>query len=110
MKISKELQKIFQQLIPIYEDAIKNLPVTNWQMFLNNNFLQFGICYKAENCLYKDLDDNKEMKKITKFFFKTNTILNYWYKIPYHCEERDEVIECLQFRVDKMKELINNKN
>ncbi len=99
MKISEKLTDVFKQLIPIYEKAVEELPKRDWLRYLIDLDLDEGICYASFHILRKNIND--EIAQISQ-------ICGYWYKIPYICEKRNEAIDCLQWRINKMKELLSH--
>ena len=91
-----KLKEVFEKLIPIYEDAIVNCP-DDFMDYLYNKGLRLGICTASLRNLEINICD--KMSEIEK---------GYWHKRPIECQTKAEAIDCLQWRVDKMKELIKN--
>jgi len=91
-----KLKEVFERLIPIYEDAIVNCP-EDFKQYLLEKKLRLGICLASSYNLGIEIFD--EMQKISN---------GYWHKPPLSCQTKAEAIDCLQWRVDKMKELIKN--
>lgn len=97
IELSKELREVFQKLIPIYEKAVEELPKREYIEYLIGQFLDEGLCYASHNIL-----------KIS-IIHETSKILgynDYWYNVPYKCATRIQAMDCLQWRINKMKELL----
>lgn len=99
--ISQELREVFEKLIPVYEDAVVNCPIEHWQ-YLNNRCLDWGLCHAA----YKILGIPIYNVCWYDMFSLTS---GYIYKTPYDCDTREEAVECLQWRINVMKKLLNNE-
>jgi hypothetical protein len=93
--MNENLKEVFEKLIPIYEDAIVNCP-DEFRLYLDEKGLDTGICWASKHLLGIDVSD--EMRKIE---------IGYWHRSPIQCRTKAEAIECLQWRVDRMKELIS---
>lgn len=99
IELSKELREVFEQLIPIYEKAVEELPESKWQDYLIEIYLYSGICCASISILKKHI--YREMSKIQ---------IGLWHEIPTNVITRTEAIDCLQWRINKMKELLNKIN
>jgi len=90
-----KLKEVFEKLIPIYEDAIVNCP-DEFKEYLSYNGLKYGLCHASEKIL--NICIRLSAEKIE---------MSFWYKVPFECQTKAEAIDCLQWRVDKMKSLIS---
>lgn len=97
MKISEKLRNVFLQLIPIYQKAIEELPDA-WMYFLKNQYLEEGICWASSELLHEKIDDEMANMRLGL----------YWSKCPVDCDTKEEAIDCLQWRINKMKELLSH--
>lgn len=102
MKLSKELQEVFEKLIPIYEKAIKECPSEGWHRYLYSKGLYHGICSASDEIL--DIDIYVEMKHIAILLEVAPN--SEWHKTIIYCNSNQEAISTLQWRVNKMKELL----
>jgi len=102
-ELSKELREVFEQLIPIYEKAVEEFPEKEWKDFLQDKYLNEGICYASDAIL--DIDISFEMCVIGNKI----SLNSFWLKTPNDYLQRKRAIDCLQWRINKMKELLKQK-
>lgn len=101
--LSETIRNVFEQLIPIYEDKIQTLTDDgDWFNELYRSYLAHGICNASQMILKEDISDEMKLL-VTKFL----TGSWYWYDAPVHVYTLEESIKCLQWRVDKMKSMLN---
>jgi hypothetical protein len=93
MTTSEQIE-ILQKLIAHYERAVAQFPNINWKSFLLSKNIGFGVCSCAKN----EFDTNvSDIIKSIKF---------YWFTRPYYADNRDEALELLQLRIDRMKDIL----
>ena len=69
-----------------------------------HNRVNGGLCYYlSKNYVSKKLQ--KWIKRIPFTYYREGIPI-YWYIPPMDCNTRHEAIEALQYRVDKMKQLL----
>jgi len=105
MLTDKEIQ---QKLLDHYEDCLNRLPKTYlWfinrkkiKPFLIRNFISCGVCVCINNIF--------EYEAPTKWIYDVpcKHLQRYWYKPPREATSRKEVVECLQYRIDILKQLL----
>ena len=99
-RLSKKEREVIQGCIKHYEAVIQIAEVSdNWENVIRTNKLESGLCYYL---ITQGIPERlqKWIKKVP------NTYKLYWYKTLYSCNTRHEAIEALQYRVDKMKQLL----
>lgn len=103
-KLSENLKESFKLCIPYYENCIEEIKdVNDWREYLNEKYVQFGICNFSEFRL--GIEILPEMERLGEWFgFECE-----WFELPLTAKNLDEAIELLQKRVDIMKELLNEK-
>jgi len=98
--LSKQEKEVIQGCIKHYEDVIQIAEVTDdWYMLMHTNGVHGGLCY------YLDIKGippklKKWIKKVPNIYYK------FWFRPPMRCYNRHGAIEALQYRVDKMKQLL----
>ena len=99
-RLSKKEREVIQGCIKHYEAVIQIAEVfDDWRDIIRTNKLDRGLCYYL---IIQNIP-----KKLQKWIKKVpNTYKLYWYKTLYSCNTRHEAIEALQYRVDKMKQLL----
>jgi len=99
-KLSRKEKEIIKGCIKHYEAVIQIAEVSdNWEYLMTVNCVNEGLCnYLWFKNIPKKL--RKWVKRVPCSYRK------FWYIIPYYCYSRDEAIEALQYRVDRMKELL----
>jgi hypothetical protein len=102
MKAPKREREIFKKLIPIYEQAINEMPKDDrWLMYLFDKKLLFGLCSVCEDIL-GDYYLNKSL------FILKNTVLEdgFIHKPPFYCKTYKQALKTLKYRLDFMKKHI----
>lgn len=102
-------KKIIKQCIIAYEGIITDLPYHEheWLEFLRNVNMHYGLCNylwcreRAGISTNIDWEYRKWVKKVPITWGS-----GFWYKTPSACDTLKEAIECLQYRIDKMKTLL----
>ena len=99
-------KQILTSLIDYYKECIKNLPYFGVQDYLDTKAIRAGICY----CALEIFDINIYGEYYTNIGskYKAKNLSNYWYKIPQDCFFRFRIKQCLQYRVNKMEEILKN--
>lgn len=100
MKKKEILTKLIRKYTLVLQE-IKNVRTYHkiYQILTDNNCL-LGICsaakYNFNILLYDKIWINKEKDSYS----------DYWYKCPYNAKGKKEVIECLEYRINKMKQIL----
>lgn len=97
MKIPNEIREAFEEMIPIYEKAIEEMPKKDWLTYLERSALQFGLCYKAERLMYDYSTINMWIK------VKLKLKQDYMITPPFSCDYYQQAIESLKFRLNFMR-------
>ena len=92
---------ILTKLIEYYENCIKEMPLEDWRNYLTEKCIRTGICHTANRVFNADMYGRTWVSDHITFDDC------YWFKPTYHAETREEAIELLQLRVDKMKKIIS---
>jgi hypothetical protein len=97
----KTYNELLTALIAHYEKCIEELPEEMYEVtrYIRVNKVGNGICFAASR-LY-DIEIHG-----TPFVDNFTGNMEYLYKIPFDCHTLDSTRECLQVRVDRMKELL----
>jgi len=100
MKKKEILTKLIRKYTLVLRE-IKNVRIYRkiYQILSDNN-CHVGICCAAEynfsTWLYSKVWVNKEKDEQGM----------YWYKCPFQADTKKEIIECLEYRINKMKEIL----
>ena len=98
MRITKKL--VAKTCLPVYYDLIekgKEMDKYDFLELLNKKECDFGICRLFESITNDySIYDFKPIGKLT-------IIGTYYYQIPRHCYSKEEMIKCLQVRIDLLK-------
>ena len=99
-KLSKKEKEIIKGCIKHYEAVIQLAGMTdNWRYLIIQNYIDYGLCYYLGK-----QNIPKRFKKWVKRVPRSYGA--FWYIPPYFCTERYKAIDALQYRVDRMKELL----
>jgi hypothetical protein len=97
-------KELLIKLIDYYKEhleVIKDDNFITYLEYLSDVGLNFGICYCSSVIFEKDITEYIIDKT------KTNST-GYWFKTPYFSETKEEIIECLEFRINKMTEMLKD--
>lgn len=99
-------KEILNKLIKHYEEAIDNIrnleaDTYNLKLYLKSKHLHLGICHCAK---YQFEEPNLFYQR---WVTEHCNDLGYWYITPYYCSTITNVIYSLNFRLDKMKQILN---
>lgn len=98
-KVSPDEKKCLKWVIKEYERVISEVKdKENWLFFISENGMGNGVCHFLRN--------HPIWGYQTWITLIPRTIGGYWYRTPYLSSTKEAAIEALQFRVDKMKELV----
>jgi len=105
-RLSKKEREVIQGCIKHYEAVIQIAEVSDdWFTIMENNKVHAGLCrYLDRNRVPINLQ--KWVKRVSLMYGDFGMGCKFWYKIPAHCTKSYEAIEALQYRVDRMKELL----
>ncbi len=91
------------KLIKHYERVIeiisKETDIVKIQYIISNNNVEFGICSCVQ---YEFGDDIYRDDWVNSFKCKQDSV-NYWFEVPYGKNDKDQIIDLLQKRVDRLK-------
>lgn len=98
-------KEILFLLIEYYQKGLKNLPLeaNDYRKYLNDNHLDYGICCCAKNCFNTNIFYSKWVTKDESFG-------HYWFIPPAICEDREQIIESLQYRINNMQRILKKIN
>ncbi len=99
-------QILVNKLIKHYEKTINQIKLYGWFMWIIRSILystktNFGVCY----CSYVYGITLPNEWVLSKLEYSTD--IRYWYKTPNECNTKVEIIECLQKRIDILKQYPN---
>jgi hypothetical protein len=128
-----EKRKLQRIILKEYEDAIEHvliklnlsedLRLTMIKRWLTDKGLSIGIChYLVYSGIYNKYNISSLSQIFPKLFYKKNkrcdtygNVLTsgynpFFYKTPVHCDNVQEIIECLEFRKDLLKRTLEENS
>lgn len=90
-------KELIPKLIEHYQFGIDNLPMEDWDGFLDRNYLCSGICWCSSFKFDLDIGNSKWIKQISNN-------QNYICPTPYY-EPREKALEYLQIRLNALKSI-----
>jgi hypothetical protein len=98
-----ERNDFLRKAIIDFEEGIKNIPKEGWLPYLQQRHINAGICW----WIHRKFDIEFKQDFIFNISIKLNgSNRSYWFTPAEHWENRKEVIESLQKRVNVMKAII----
>lgn len=95
------MKQHISNLIQYYSQCIEEIKKEdNWKKFIVNKKVASGVCLASLAIFHIDI----RYQPWIIFNYKENE--PFWYTRPIDCWTKKEAIECLQFRVDKMKHIL----
>lgn len=79
---------------------------------LNKKYMEHGLCFCSKNKFNKDISKSNWviLNKSLSSDYWGKTPVYAFYKNPNSTNTKPEILEALQFKADKLKEIINSNN
>lgn len=105
--MKSERKQLAEIVIPEYERVIREGKKDSFSRFLrrlNKEHMDEGICYYT---CFNGFYFGKRLLNYVRSFYRVNDI--FWAKIPRLASSKKEAVECLQIRVDILRNHFLNK-
>lgn len=97
-------KELLTQLIDYYKkhlEVIKDYSFGESLTYLSKKGLKYGICYCSDIVFKESIVDY--------IIDKTETNSSgYWFRTPYSSKNKEEIVESLEFRINKMTEMLKD--
>lgn len=94
-------KELLEKLIEAYSKAIREMPKKDWQQYLHDGYLSFGICNYAYNVLSWDLNYAEWLVKYIPD--NQNVPKEYWDNVPGEAKTYAEAKRYLRTRLINLK-------
>lgn len=100
------MKEILEEILAYYKEhliQVKKLETLNQiGTYLTEKKLHYGICYCSQHIF-----DEFIHRRIEQYKYPHESY-GYWYIIPMYCSTKEKVIESMEFRINRIKEILNN--